>query len=136
MIFAAESLVLKADLPKPESRSAQTQAKPLYVNIEETLGAPLPSSVPWTNDPEVLLSYPYFQTKPLMNLASSYRIPGLRPVMKHKLEYIFLLMDDQERFYLWFEEDGLRIFNKDLDIQEAINEAIEEPFPGELAFAI
>lgn len=45
-------------------------------------------------------------------------------------------MDDQEQFYLWFEKDGLRIFNKDLDIQEAINEAIKEPFPGELTFAI
>lgn len=41
--------MLKAELLKPKSSSVQPQAKLPYVNVEETLGAPLLSFVPWTN---------------------------------------------------------------------------------------
>lgn len=92
----------------------------------------MPARLSWTNDPKELLLSTYFSPNP-PNLANSYGIPGLRPVLKHPSGDKFLLADNSANFYIWVAyEGGLYLMNDHLDLQEAITEAIDEPLEEDL----
>lgn len=105
---------------------------PNHVNLKDALGAAFPARLSWTNNPNELLLSKYFRPNP-PNLATSYRIPGLRPVLKQPSGNMFLLADNSGNFYICVRyEVGLFLMNDHLDLQEAIPEAIAKPFEEDL----
>lgn len=101
---------------------------PNYVNVKDALGDAFPARLcGWTNDPgDLQYSYP-------PDLASSYKIPGLRPIIKHPLEEKFLLADNSGNFYIWVSgEEGFSLMNDHPDLREAIAEAIDNPIRDDL----
>lgn len=96
------------------------------------LGAAFSARLCWTNDPTELLLSTYFRPNP-PNLATSYGIPGLRPILKHPSDDKFLLADNSGNFYIWVSyEGGLYLMNDHPDLREAIAEAIDEPLEEDL----
>lgn len=106
---------------------------PNYVNLKDALGDAFPPRLyGWTNDPDELYLETYFCPYP-PNVAPSFEIPGLRPVIKHPLEEKFLLADNSGNFYIWVSgEGGLSLMNDHPDLREAIAEAIDNPIRDDL----
>ncbi|KAF1911802.1 hypothetical protein BDU57DRAFT_523811 [Ampelomyces quisqualis] len=60
----------------------------------------------WSNNPDDLYLETYFHPdKP--NVANSYNVEGLKPVVRDTNTDFFILQDVEDRFYLWEAWEGL-----------------------------
>jgi hypothetical protein len=103
-------------LSPPERASKSYPSKPQelwYLPLDPEFTAPLS----WTNDPNDLSIETYFNPNKI-NLGQSYNIKGLRPVLREEGEpYNFILVDDEQRWYLWDEYDGLLLWVKSKELE-------------------
>jgi len=76
------------------------------------LGPKFAKDFTWSNDPNDLMLVTYFgQNEP--NLATDFNIDGLKPIVREKDGDTFLLVDAQNRYYIWnrWEGDLFRLKN-------------------------
>jgi hypothetical protein len=67
----------------------------------------------WSNDPNRIYLATYFDPEVPENLANSYNVNGLCPVVKEDDSDIFILRDDKCRYYYWDAWEGELLRFKD-----------------------
>jgi hypothetical protein len=90
---------------EPSAAQAPSSAES-YVD----LGPKFSKDLTWSNDPSDLMLETYFdQDEP--NLATDFNIDGLKPIIRQKGGNTFLLVDAQNRYYIWnrWDEDLFRL---------------------------
>jgi hypothetical protein len=80
----------------------------------------------WSNHPNDLELAVYFN-KLTPNLSTDYNVEGLKPVVKEKRSYRFILRDAKQRYYLWDKWDGrlLRVPIVYIEGPESTEEIVE-----------
>lgn len=106
--------------PDPATPSNRDSQKGTYVKLKPSYAQDLT----WSNDPGDLDLYGAFR-KGKPNLASDFRVKGLRPILKEKDGDWYLLMDAKD-YYLWDPWDGHLLRVSD----EIVNEDNDDPYEG------